>query len=64
MKTPPTNYGVSEALRKAGFVRLPAWWVTRDELEVIHHMAHNHEAEVNRIRREVRDNIKPKGEKL
>ena len=55
MKKPPVNLGVSEALRKAGFVRIPAWWVRRDELEVIHRIAHNHEEEVNRIRREVRD---------
>jgi len=48
------KYGVNEALRKAGFVRLPAWWVTRDELEVIHRMAHNHQSEINRIRSEVR----------
>lgn len=54
MKKPPINYGVNEALRKAGFVRLPAWWVTREELEVIHRMAHNHEYEVNRIREETR----------
>ena len=55
MKKPPVNLGVSEVFRKAGFVRIPAWWVRRDELEVIHRIAHNHEEEVNRIRREVRD---------
>lgn len=55
-KNPPVNYGVGDALRKAGFVRIPAWWVRREELEVIHRMAHNHQDEVNRIRREVRNN--------
>ena len=34
------NLGVNDALRKAGFVRIPAWWVTSDELKVIHQMAH------------------------
>lgn len=63
MKTPPTNYGVSEALRAAGFVRLPAWWVTREDLQVIHWMAHRHEEEINRIRREVRGSAKLKGDK-
>lgn len=49
-KTPPENLGVNAALRAAGFVRIPAWWVTPDELEVIHRMAHNHEDIVVAIR--------------
>jgi hypothetical protein len=53
-KTPPKNYGVNEALRAAGYVRIPAWWVTPHELEVIHRMAHNHRSEITRIRREIR----------
>lgn len=55
VKQPPINYGVNDALKKAGFVRLPPWWVTPDQLEVIHRMAHNHEYEVNRIRAEARN---------
>ena len=58
MKKPPKNYGVNEALRKAGYVRLPAWWVRPEELDVIHRMAHNHEYEINRIRQEARKNGK------
>jgi hypothetical protein len=54
MKNPPKNYGVSEALREAGFVRLPAWWVKREDLAIIHQMAHEHEDEVTRIRVEAR----------
>lgn len=54
MKNPPKNYGVSEALREAGFVRLPAWWVKREDLEVIHRMAHEHADEVTRLRIEAR----------
>lgn len=51
----PKNIGVNEALRKAGFIPLPRWWVTQEELSVIHRMAHNHEDEVNRIRKECRE---------
>lgn len=53
-KTSPKNLGVNEALRAAGFVRIPAWWVTPDELEVIHRMAHNHEEIVTEIRNRCR----------
>ena len=45
--------GISaKALRKAGYVPLPRWWVLPDEMDVIHRMAHNHQNEVNRIRAE------------
>jgi hypothetical protein len=54
-KEPPKNLGVSDALRKAGFVRLPPWWVTPEELEVIHRMAHGHQYTINRIRKEAHD---------
>lgn len=46
----PDNRGVNEALRRAGFKRLPAWWVTEAEFDVIYRMAHNHEDIVNEIR--------------
>lgn len=38
------------ALRRAGFVPLPRWWVTQDQLEVIHRMAHGNKDVVNEIR--------------
>lgn len=44
------NRGVNEALRRAGFKRLPAWWVTEAEFDVIWRMAHNHEEHINEIR--------------
>lgn len=53
-KRPPKNYGVNEAIRKAGYVRLPPWWVTPDELEVIHRMAHNHRQDITRLRLKAR----------
>ena len=42
----------AQALRAAGYVPVPRWWVLPEELEVIHRMAHNHQDEVNRIRGE------------
>lgn len=45
---------VHEALRKAGFVPLPRWWVKQDELDVIHRIAHNHEDQINEIRAKAR----------
>lgn len=44
------NLGVSDALRKAGFVKLPPWWVLPDELEVIHRIAHKHSSRITAIR--------------
>lgn len=38
------------ALRKAGYVPIPRWWVLPDELDVIYRMAHNHEKHVSEIR--------------
>ena len=46
----PDNRGVNEALRRAGYKRLPAWWVTEAEFDVIWRMTHNHEGIVNEIR--------------
>ena len=48
----------AQALRAAGYVPLPRWWVPREELEVIHRMAHNHQDEVNRIRGEAIERAK------
>lgn len=49
----PTPTGKSaEALRAAGYVPLPRWWVTREQMELIEYMARQNEAEVNRIRAE------------
>lgn len=52
---PPEDLGISDAMRKAGFVKIPAWWVTPDELEVIHRMAHKHSSHITAIRLKSRD---------
>lgn len=56
------NLGVSDALRKAGYVKIPAWWVLPDELEVIHRMAHKHSSRITAIRLQQRG-IEDDGEK-
>jgi len=48
----------AQALRAAGYVPLPRWWVLPEEMEVIHRMAHNHQDEVNRIRGEAIERAK------
>jgi len=50
----------AEALREAGYVPIPRWWVTPDELDVIARMAHNHDQHVNEIRSRVLGREKPK----
>jgi hypothetical protein len=51
----PDNRGVNETLRRAGFKRLPAWWVTEAEFDVIWRMAHNHEEHINELRASCRN---------
>ncbi len=42
----------SEALRQAGFFRVPRWYFTQDQLDVIERMAFGNKEEVYRIKRE------------
>lgn len=46
---------VGQALRAAGFVPLPRLWVRPEELTLIRKIAFQNEAEVNEIRRQVRE---------
>ncbi len=41
-----------EALRRAGYVCLPRWWVTQDQMDVIERMATGNRDEVYRIKHE------------
>lgn len=41
---------ISQALRRAGFVPLPRWWVTDDQLDVIRRIAAGNKDVVNEIR--------------
>ncbi len=38
------------ALRAAGYLPLPRWWVTRDQMDLIMYMVRQNEADVTRIR--------------
>jgi hypothetical protein len=45
-----SNSPGARALRRAGYVKLPAWWVTQEQLELIEYMAKQNLAEINRIK--------------
>jgi len=45
-----SNSPGARALRLAGFVKLPAWWVTEEQLQLIEYMAKQNLAEINRIK--------------
>ena len=42
----------SEALRAAGYRRIPDWWATDEQIELIEYMVKQNGPEVNRIRAE------------
>jgi len=37
-------------LRLAGYVKLPAWWVTEEQLQLIEYMAKQNLPEINKIK--------------
>ena len=45
-----SNSPGARALRLAGYVKLPAWWVTQEQLELIEYMAKQNLEEINRIK--------------
>jgi hypothetical protein len=45
-----SNSPGARALRLAGYVKLPAWWVRQDQLQLIEYMAKQNSAEINRIK--------------
>ena len=42
----------SEALRAAGYRRMPAWWATDEQIAVVEQMIKQNGRDVNRIRAE------------
>jgi hypothetical protein len=40
----------AQALRQAGFVKCPSWWITQDQLELIEYLARQNLEEINRIK--------------
>ena len=47
-----SNSPGARALRLAGYVKLPAWWVTEEQLQLIEYMAKQNLAEINKIKDE------------
>jgi hypothetical protein len=50
MPRDPSNSPGARALRLAGYVKLPAWWVTQEQLELIEYMARQNLPEINKIK--------------
>jgi hypothetical protein len=50
-----SNSPGARALRQAGYVKLPAWWVTREQLELIDYMCRGNLPDINRIKEEAED---------
>lgn len=42
----------SEALRAAGYRRIPAWWATDEQIALVEYMVKQNGRDVNRIRAE------------
>ena len=40
----------ARALRRAGYVKLPAWWVTQEQLELIEYMARQNKDDIDAIK--------------
>jgi hypothetical protein len=40
----------ARALRRAGYVKLPAWWVTQEQFELLQYMARQNLPEINKIK--------------
>ena len=50
MPRDPSNSPGARALRRAGYVKLPAWWVTEEQLELIEYMAKQNKADIDAIK--------------
>jgi hypothetical protein len=55
MPRDPSNSPGARALRLAGYVKLPAWWVTQEQLDLIEYMARQNLPDINRIKQEAED---------
>ena len=50
MPRDPSNSPGARALRLAGYVKLPAWWVTSEQLELIEYMAKQNKDDIDAIK--------------
>ena len=54
----------ARALRQAGFVKCPSWWVREDQLELIEYLARQNLDQINRIKEKVKQCTSSAREKL
>lgn len=40
----------ARALRDAGYVKLPGWWVTQEQLELVEYLARQNLDDINKIK--------------
>ena len=45
-----SNSPGAQALRRAGYVKLPAWWVTQEQFELVQYMTKQNLPEINKIK--------------
>jgi hypothetical protein len=45
-----SNSPGARALRLAGYVKLPAWWVTQEQLELIEYMARQNKDHIDAVK--------------
>jgi hypothetical protein len=50
MPRDPSNSPGARALRLAGYVKLPAWWVTQEQFELIEYMAKQNKDDIDAIK--------------
>jgi len=50
MTRDPSNSPGARALRLAGYVKLPAWWVTQEQFELVQYMTKQNLPEINKIK--------------
>jgi hypothetical protein len=45
-----SNSPGARALRRAGYIKLPAWWVTQEQFELIQYMTKQNLPDINAIK--------------
>jgi hypothetical protein len=50
MPRDPSNSPGARALRRAGYVKLPGWWVTTEQLELVRYMAEQNKHDIDAIK--------------
>ena len=50
-----SNSPGARALRLAGYIKLPAWWVTQEQFELIEYMCRGNLPDISRIKQEAEE---------